>query len=939
MALGLAATLAALAAHFAGLDRWVELGSLDWRFRNFATAPPGDEIVNVNIDDRSLDEIGRWPWPREQLAGVVDVLFRCGARAVALDIILPEPQEERYRSAGASVYDESGQTIGGGRAEAVFDDQELAQSIAAEANRIFLPMFFMPGAAAGGGDSTLEPFLDALVARRPTISLAEAQREAEAYSPGANRDPRALRRAYLRARAMNALRPLGMAPSAAGACRAPSGGIVPPLVRFVEPLRHTGFVTVDPESDGVVRRIPLMAIGAGRVFPQFALAVAAHELGRRHGGLVRVEGRSGCVRIELADGAIRDIPVDEKGYMLINWMAPREGAPVGRQAPIWSPGNIHAMDLDLRLLEERKRLCCLDLVKLCGSQEFSTPEFEKLYWEQVSAHSQLEALYLERMARTARAQSRRLFEPAEPALESETASEPERLVQARLDAAIPAFVEELSDPARLDHYLGAPAGATRPPTGDPRGQDANFAARRREALSRLDMIRGTPALREELLRLRRAKEDQLRQAVEGRICLVGSTATGAADFVPTPMDKRTPGPYVHANILNTILSGRFVRPAHWALDAAAILLAGMLVTWVTATRPALHSGPLTILLGAAYAAFAAFAAFREWDVWLAMVAPLATMALSYAVVTAWRQLTEERARRHIRGLFAHALSPALVDRLTEDPSLLKLGGEKRVLSCFFSDLEGFTPLSERLGERETVRLLNRYFDRMTEVIQSRHGGYLNKFMGDGMFVFFGAPVLQDDHAARAVRSAAECLAELEGLNRQLAADLKMDARLACRIGVATGEVMVGNCGSTGKFDYTAIGDTVNLASRLEGANKFFGTRALVSAATWGDGVEGIVARPLGGILVVGKAEPVAVWNILGRERDLPAETVAAAGDFARGVGFYASRDFAAAAGAFQKCLAALPHDQAAELYLGICRRLAADPPPADWKAAIRLTEK
>ena len=158
-------------------------------------------------------------------------------------------------------------------------------------------------------------------------------------------------------------------------------------------------------------------------------------------------------------------------------------------------------------------------------------------------------------------------------------------------------------------------------------------------------------------------------------------------------------------------------------------------------------------MAVAYAAFNASVVFGVMNCWLAVWHPLMAMVAGFAMVTAYRQLTEERAKRRIRALFAHAMSPALVDRLLEDPSVARLGGERRVVTCFFSDMAGFTSLSERLGEQGTVSLLNRYFDRMTDVIQNRNGGYLNKFLGDGLFVFFGAPVFQDDHPARAIRAA------------------------------------------------------------------------------------------------------------------------------------------------------------------------------------------
>jgi adenylate cyclase len=308
---------------------------------------------------------------------------------------------------------------------------------------------------------------------------------------------------------------------------------------------------------------------------------------------------------------------------------------------------------------------------------------------------------------------------------------------------------------------------------------------------------------------------------------------------------------------------------------------------------------------------------------------------SFLVVTAYRQLTEERAKRHIKRLFAHAISPALVDRLLEDPSLAELGGQKRELSCMFTDLGGFTSLSESLGPQETVRLLNRYFDRAAEVIQDRCGGYLNKFLGDGIFAFFGAPVFQTDHARRAIEAAVQCQGEIVELNKALAAEGGPDIQLSLRVGITTGEAMVGNCGSTQRMDYTAIGDCVNLASRLEQANKFFGTGILVDEHSWGAaGLADVPARLLGKVLVAGLAEPVNVWEVLAPADGEPGELPKALDDFTQAVELLASRNFEAAAETFERLRELLPDDKPTQLYLEVCRQYVAQPPDESWTGHV-----
>ena len=900
--LGLAATLAVAGAHLAGLDTRVELQTLDLRFRHLSRASSSDRIVRVAIDDASLDKMGRWPWPREQIAGVVEVLQDCGARAVALDIIMPEPQETRYESAVEKVYAfERDDVFGDPAPRRVFDDDALADVLRKYPN-VALPMhLILAGQRAAPETSraaraTVRQALgdEADVSLRAVLDRISEPRERR-------RRTDELRRAYLRERAIRALRRLGVAPQAVAGHPAVTGEIVPPLVRFAEVISHTGFVTFQPDLDGVVRRIPLLGRAGPVSYPQFALALAAQELAGG-GQPCEITADAEAVTLRSPDGTRRVIPVDATGMMLISW--PRAGRDDGvTEIPIAGPGHIWRLRKDLQAKTDLPKV---HLLRLAGHPDLTD-------WKE--ALEDADEAYRRRVACTAARQNAMLYDPSHvPPVPADLPAK-ERYAEGR----IASYVRQVFD----DDLLAA---------ADAEMKQLFLAAR--------EDIRRAEVARKELERRISEKLAELRPHVADKICLIGSTATGAADFVPTPVHERLPGVTVHANILNTILSGPFVSRPGPGVSVAVILLAGVAVSLLAATRPVLQAAPLALLGGAAWAVLSGPVAFGTFNVWLPMVGPLAAMAGAFLVVTAYRQLTEERAKRHIRGLFAHALSPQLVDRLIEEPSLASLGGQKRELTCFFSDLAGFTPISERLGERDTVRLLNRYFDRMTEVVQGRCGGYLNKFLGDGIFVFFGAPVLQNDHPARAVRAAIECQEEIARFNEILIGEFDGPVRLKCRIGIATGEVMVGNCGSTQRMDYTAIGDTVNLASRLESANKFFGTRILAADSTWAAGRdEGVLARPLGQVIVVGKVEPVGVWHLAGPAAAADADTRRAFDGFARGVTLYAERKFADAERAFRAARDTLGGDTPCDVYIELCRTHLAGPPGEDFCPAIRLTEK
>jgi len=984
--LGVAATLAVLAGHIAGLDERTELQALDLRFRHFSSLRPAADILHVDIDDSSLAELGRWPWPRKLLADIVDVLVDCGARAVALDVIMPEPQEVRYVRGADEVYSGAdAPVVGGSRPVPVFDDAALAEAIARGPN-VFLPMhldfaerrasplellleealFSAPALTAdqlaahlARPEEQIEPLLrrakqraiearaGEILSRTPRADFEDVLAEVlPGLAPHRVTDERQmLEKAYLRDRAVQALERFSIPAGDVADLALPTGRIVPPLVSLAQATQLSGFVTVEPDADGVVRRVPLLARAGGRVYRHFALALAGQELARDSGGDCHVAADASCVRIRCPDGACREIPVDRRGRMLVHWACeagPGGNDPAGpnglqtQERACEALGHIPAAAVAAVCREEAKLGRLDDLAHglrvafLNMGSALPNEQLEQTYWEFVNCTKQLDQVYLERVEAEREAQRTLLYRPtkAPDARRLAALRKSEQDVEARLRAAAEGLVGELRKPGNLEVFLGGPA-ASQP--------QADAQARAARTLGLLDSL---PAERRSIQANLAKLLAELRPLVAGKLCIVGSTSTGAADLVPTPLAKRAPCVTVVSNAINTILTGRFVRPAGAAASAGAILAAGILVSLLAATSSVTRSAPLAALLAAVYAGVNGLVVFALWDVWLVVVAPLAAMGASFMAVTAYRQLTEERAKRRVRDMFAHALSPALVDRLLEDPSLAELGGQKRTISCMFSDVAGFTALSERLGPQGTVRLLNRYFDRATEIVQQRWGGYLNKFLGDGTMVLFGAPVHQDDHAARAIRSAVDCQAQVAQLDTG-----GPPARLAVRIGITTGEAMVGNCGSSQRMDYTAIGDCVNLASRLESACKFFGAGILVCERTWrSGGSEELLSRPLGEIFVVGRREPVRIWEVLGRADGATMELRQAMAEFADAMALITQADFAAAAERLERISNILPGDRPTQVYLDSCRRCIARPPdaqhapqPADGDGTVRIS--
>ncbi|MBI4410179.1 MAG: adenylate/guanylate cyclase domain-containing protein, partial [Gemmatimonadetes bacterium] len=363
------------------------------------------------------------------------------------------------------------------------------------------------------------------------------------------------------------------------------------------------------------------------------------------------------------------------------------------------------------------------------------------------------------------------------------------------------------------------------------------------------------------------------ESLKGKIVLIAPTAAGLLDLRANPFQGNEPGVFLHATILDNLLRGDYLRRAPgWAnvgAVAAAALGAAAVVAAIPSATLASLAGLIVLLLSAALASGAFVLGF-----WLDLAPPIFAGALAFGGTMAMNYMTEGRDKRRVRDLFSRYVSPEYVRQLADDYQALKLGGERIPLTLLFSDIRGFTSISEKLPAEMVVQMLNEYLERMAEVV-FRHGGTLDKFIGDAVMAFWGAPVRVPDHARRAAETALDMIEELEKLNQKWAAE-GATARLNIGIGINTGEAVVGNIGSLShKLDYTAIGDTVNLASRLEGLNKEYGTRIIVSETARAALGADYEVRPLDEVKVKGKEQAVKIYELLGRRSAAaPARAVA-----------------------------------------------------------------
>ena len=407
----------------------------------------------------------------------------------------------------------------------------------------------------------------------------------------------------------------------------------------------------------------------------------------------------------------------------------------------------------------------------------------------------------------------------------------------------------------------------------------------------------------------------------------GLSAPGLYDLRPIPIDGVFPGVEIHATALDNLLASDFLRPAPKLAPILFTLLLALLAAYTVLHCRNTWQTLLAFVVILPVPVAAGFVAYSQ-GIALSVALPLTATALALVGGVVLNYATEGRKKREIRRAFNQYLHPTVIEELVKNPERLRLGGEKREISIFFSDLQGFTTIAEKLDPEALTALLNDYLTAMTDIILDA-GGTIDKYEGDAIIAFWNAPLTQPDHALRAVRAALACQERLAELRPAFRARVGHDLHM--RIGINTGTAVVGNLGSARRFDYTMLGDAVNLAARLEGVNKEFATYTLISAATRAALADSIALREISRVAVVGRREAVQIFEPLlaGSHDEAGLEL------FARGLSCYYAGDFSAAAGNFAQCAAG---DPTAALYAERCRGLAEAPPP-EWTGVWQLQGK
>ena len=421
-----------------------------------------------------------------------------------------------------------------------------------------------------------------------------------------------------------------------------------------------------------------------------------------------------------------------------------------------------------------------------------------------------------------------------------------------------------------------------------------------------------------------------------KIVLVGATALGIYDIRNTPFSSEYPGLEAHATIIDNILRQEFLIQPEWiaVFDLLAIILMGA-ITWLVIPRlNAVKGIPFAVALFIAYILLSRFF-FVRYGLLLNITYPLAALAILYVSHTIYKYMTEERERKKIKGAFTHYVSSSVVNEMLKHPEKLKLGGERKELTVLFSDIKAFTTIAETVTPEELVSLLNEYLTVMTDVV-FKYDGTLDKYIGDAIMALYGAPLDIPDHPRKACLSALEMMKELKRLNEEWINQGKQPVDI--RIGINTGFMLVGNMGSKQRFDFTAMGDSVNLGSRLEGANKSYRTNIIIGESTYQSVKDEFVCMELDAVRVKGKTRPVRIYSLLG-PKELPEIPETIVNQFNKAVNVYKARKWEEAIRIFENIAAKDPNFYPAQVYIERCRDFKENPPPSDWDGVYVMTSK
>ncbi|MBI2951594.1 CHASE2 domain-containing protein [bacterium] len=921
-----------------------ELKTYDQRFllrtAIFGPVRMDPNLATVDVDNATLTHEGRWQdWTRDKHTKIIRALHEFGAAMLGFDVFFVEPS----RKSVAQEQLQELEAVDRASVLKLIRDYDAEMAVATrETGNVYLGQF-LEELEEGDRVSPLEP------ARQEALAALEGRGFITPYPEAGRSTIRKIREIH------------------------------PPLKPLVEAARGVGFAQAFPDLDGTRRRFPLVLLYENRLMPSLALIMLCDYLRVPLASVQIVEGKH--VRLpgaHLPGGRVKDIsvPIDAKGQMLVNW------------AGEFLQTFLHYPHVTISLLaQDRKALDALRAVKQINIERpEAMQDPERLldlarqrgiddaglvtgYQASLQAASLMEqAVLADPQVRTAHVFAQLFGLPTDQVPADLGPDSPAEAILkfAPSDDYVGQIRDLLKtlDDVRVNNLVAQrmEKNGLAPPEQVAAGLPGLSADRVRRSLETLRYnLRGGQVQPEDrplffpplppITFVNRGKQQPVTaEDMKGKILFYGLTATATHDLNPTPYEPAYPLVGIYPNVFNTVLTENFLRKAPGWLNDLVILGLGLLIGLTIPRFKALDGAIWMLILLIVYVV-GAFLLFTHGGIWIDVVGPVSTLVLGYLSITLYNYVQKEKEKDFVQGAFGHFLDPKVVENLVEHPELVEqLGGEERVMTAFFSDIASFSTISENLTPTGLVTLLNQYLTEMCEII-AHHGGTIDKFEGDMIIAFYGAPIPYEDHAERAALACIDQQEKLVELRRgweergefaelrKKWADEGRGEFLRARMGVNTGPMVVGNMGSRTRVDYTIMGDAVNLASRLEGAGKQYNVVTMITQDTYEQAKGVIEARQLDAIRVVGKEEPVKVYEILGRRGQVAPARAEAAALFAKGYEMYAQQYWDEAIAYFEAALKAYPHDGPSQIFTKRCQAFKLNPPPANWDAVHTLESK
>jgi len=861
------------------------------------------DVLLLNVDDLAIEKVGSWPWSRDVLGNVLIRFRELGGKATVFDIEYLSPSlqainkeyiEEILPEEYNSVRSEIKEYIEGfssslkngsmplsdaeneGRAMSEYLDGRVGELSDALKGHVFKDNDEYFAKAIRFFGNTF------LTINAVEINLEDTSKDAKDFAyehllySNVEDENEYIKNETLRERGR-----LGE-----------SYGIAPAILPLIQNAKGAGFPNVIIDADGVRRRIPLLSEYNGKYVGQLVFSPLLSLL--KPEKIVRKKRELILKNVASKDG-LKDIaiPLDESGNLLINWLKKKfidEDDPSQSSFKNLSTYSlIYADELEKNLLHSLDDILSLDIRSEAGylsyhhavvgiKENYATLQAfkEALLDGRESAYNEY---FKQRIA---------FFSSIEEFLNGNSKEELDSLLQEVIDSV---------------------------------GQDEGARQLYTEVKERVTLLFGNT---QTFYTQYTQHVQSIKPICDQTFAIIGYSGVGTSDLGTNPFWNSYPNVGTHANVYNTIMSGQFIRsvPRIWSIIVSFVLA---IVSAFLLKR--LQKGWVKIVFGLALtvALFASFVAvFAFLSVYFQIFMPLATVALNFVLISFLSFIFTEKEKSFLRRAFAVYLSDDVVSQIVTDPSQLSLGGKAKRITALFTDIKSFSTLSEKISPEHLVSVLNIYLTRMSDIILEEKGT-IDKYIGDAIVSFFGAPLDLPLHATHSCYAALRMKEAEDEINRTLFDTGKIPMAIKTRIGINTGEMVVGNMGTEKKMNYTIMGNDVNLAARLEGVNKKYGTWILVSESTWNETHGTFLGRRLDRVRVVGINTPVQLYNVMAVKKEASDVMIKLCEQFETGISLYRERKYNEALQAFRECQKIDENDEPTKLYIERMEELVANP--------------